>query len=641
MLLIGLAACLAAMGAAWIYQARFSRWSSLAGQEAGFTGWVREEDPYVPGRGTVQGRLTLEDGAASRWVLLDVRELGDGFSPGSWVTGRLVVREARRDGEALGGVSLYCAAAGECREIPAPAGFHPLADMAAARWSLSQRAWEASPGEPAAVVLAMVFSRQDLLPQSALERMNRAGARHLLVVSGLHLSMAVGWVLSACRQLRLGKRAGSLAGIAAVWLLAGLAGFSVPAVRAAMMSSLWLAGRCLGQRGDSLTALAVAALVSAVSSPPVLLRVGWQLTFSATLGVLLGSAPVARGLIIRWRRRFGRPRRLARWLLESLSSSFCAQMGALPALAAAFGQFSVWGLVTTPLVMPFAAGAILLGWTGCALLPWQGTEAAGRLLFGLARGLGRCILGLSTLVCQLPGGIVPVLLPYQAALCLLATAAVFGCLLLRPWLSSRQARALRRGTLFAASLILLYHILYYRGAVVVAASGSTGAVVVSTPSGTVALAGGEGSYGQRVLSSLLLRCGAEGPLVLVCPWDSSPNDVLWWERAFSPAAVMAPEAELSLLQGQLPGEHLPLAEEPAEVLPGVFVSHPAQEIACVEVRGKKLLKSWAGYGIIADRPLEGDILIDMDGRMFPLSSGLRPGRMLTGETGLVLPAWRQ
>jgi len=638
MLLVGLLACLAAMGAAWAYQERLAGWNALAGRETSFTGWVREEDPYVPGRGTVWGTLTMEDGSRTRAVLLDIRGLGKELSPGRWVSGRLLVREARQDGEAVGGVSLYCAALEECPEIPAPAGPHPLAEMAAARWALSQRAWELFPGEPAAVVLAMVFSRRDLLSQPVLERMNRAGARHLLVVSGLHLSMAVGWVLAACRQLGLGKRAGSLAGIAAVWLLAGMAGFSVPAVRAAMMSSLWLAGRCLGRRGDSLTALAVAALVSAAVSPPVVFRAGWQLTFAATLGTLLGSTPMARGMFLRWRSRFGRPGRPARWALESLSSSLCAQLGALPVMAAVFGQFSLWGLVTTLLAMPFAAAAILLGGAGCVLLSWESTAAAGRLLFGMARGMGRCILALSSLVSRLPGGVVPVLLPYQLALCLLVPAAVFGYLLARPWLDSRRARLLRRGAALGAALTLLYNVAYYQGAVVVSASGSTGSVVVSTPSGTVALAAGEDSYGQRVLSSQLLRCGAEGPLVLVCPWDSSPNGILWWEQAFSPAAILAPGEEISLLQSQFPGDYLPLSEEPAEVLPGVFVSHPAPEITCVEVSGRKLLKSWAGYGIIADESLEGDLLIDMDGRMFPLSPGLRPGRMPAGETSLILAA---
>ena len=47
----------------------------------------------------------------------------------------------------------------------------------------------------------------------------------------------------------------------AVWITAGLAGFSLSVLRAAVAVSLYLAGRWLGRRSDGLTSLAAAALV--------------------------------------------------------------------------------------------------------------------------------------------------------------------------------------------------------------------------------------------------------------------------------------------------------------------------------------------------------------------------------------------
>lgn len=637
LLLAGGLACLLALGLARGQRLRLERWQALAGQTVDFTGWVQEENPFVPGRGRVEGTVPLEGALCP--VVLDIRGLGEELSPGSWLSGSLLVLEARQDGDARGGVSLYGIAQGEAAAIPAPDGVHPAARLVAARRELSGRAWQLSRGEDAGVVLSMVFSRQELLSRALLERMDRAGLRHLLVVSGLHLSMAVGWVLAACRQLGLGERAASLAALPAVWLMAGMAGFSVSVIRAGVMSTLWLAGRCLGRRADSLTSLAFAALLLAVLSPPVVLQTGWQLTFSATLGVLLGAEPMAGGLAQGWESRFGRPGRPARWLLESLSASICAQLGTLPVLAAAFGGFSVWGLVTTLLSMPFAAGTILLGGLGCALLPWAGTAAAGELLFAAARAMARCILAIAALADRLPGGMVPVLLPHQLALCFLAPALVLGYPLLRPRLRPSEARLLRRGLLAGAAVMLLCGWAFRRNAVVVSA-GDTGSVVVAAPGGTVVLASGEGDYRQRALSAQLLRCGAAGPVVLVCPWDSSLNGILWWQQNLSPAVSLAPAAELPLLREQAAGPFLPLQAEPVEVLPGVLVSHPAPQVTCVEAAGRKVLKSWAGYGIIAGVPLAGDLLVDMDGRVYPLSPGLRPGKMPTGDTNLLLPAGR-
>ena len=272
LLLAGGLACLLAFGMAWGQRQRLARWQSLSGELVAFTGWLREDDPYTPGRGRVEGSVLLE-GIPCR-VTLDLRGLGEEFAPGSWLTGSLLVLEARQEGDAPGGVTLPGAVQGDPLAMAAPGGFHPLARLVSARWELSQRAWRRAPGEDTGVVLSMVFSRQELLSRPLLEQMSRAGLRHLLVVSGLHLSMASGWVLAACRWLGLGKRASSLAAIPAVWLLAGLAGFSTPVLRAGAMLTLWLAGRCLGHRGDSVTSLALAGLLLALLSPPVVSRPG-------------------------------------------------------------------------------------------------------------------------------------------------------------------------------------------------------------------------------------------------------------------------------------------------------------------------------------------------------------------------------
>ena len=205
LLLAGGLACLLAFGMAWGQRQRLARWQSLSGELVAFTGWLREDDPYTPGRGRVEGSVLLE-GIPCR-VTLDLRGLGEEFAPGSWLTGSLLVLEARQEGDAPGGVTLHGAVQGDPLAMAAPGGFHPLARLVSARWELSQRAWRRAPGEDTGVVLSMVFSRQELLSRPLLEQMSRAGLRHLLVVSGLHLSvvsglhlsMASGWVLSACR----------------------------------------------------------------------------------------------------------------------------------------------------------------------------------------------------------------------------------------------------------------------------------------------------------------------------------------------------------------------------------------------------------------------------------------------------------
>ena len=128
--------------------------------------------------------------------------------------------------------------------------------------------------------------------------------------------------------------------------------------------------------------------------------------------------------------------------------------------------------------------------------------------------------------------------------------------------------------------------------------------------------------------------------MLVCPGEVSLNGVLWWRQALSPDLCLVPEGELDLLRDQQQGAFLPLGQQPVEPLPGLRVSFPSPRTALVEVSGRKVLKSWSTYGIIADMsqlPPGLDLLVDREGRVYPLAPDLRPGRMPTGDSNLMLP----
>lgn len=326
-----------------------------------------------------------------------------------------------------------------------------------------------------------------------------------------------------------------------------------------------------------------------------------------------------------------------RWLAEGLSASLCANLLAQPVLAARLGYFSLWGVVTGVLSMPFVMGVLLFGGVGAGLLQ-AGMGPSGAFFLGCARGMTRGLLAIAGGAAALPGGMIPVLLPWQLAFCFFASGAALGYLLLRPRLRLREAALLFWSVLLAAGLSLAYAAFYYRGGTVVSADGSTGMVVIVTPQGTVVLCSGEGEYLRRMLAAQLLRCKRRDPLILVCAWDLSLNGILRWEEALSPACVLVPQGEISLLQGQLPADYRPITREPAEVLPGVWVSHPLPQLACVETGGRKLLKSWAGYDIIkaSALPVDADLFVDLTGRVRSLSPELSLGGLFTGDTNLVL-----
>ena len=90
----------------------------------------------------------------------------------------------------------------------------------------------------------------------------------------------------------LGRRRGALASLAAIGLYTLLEGASAPVVRAALMSGLSVFAAQVGRRQDGLNTLAFVAALMALFNPQVLWDVGFQLSFLATLGLVLYVGPL-------------------------------------------------------------------------------------------------------------------------------------------------------------------------------------------------------------------------------------------------------------------------------------------------------------------------------------------------------------
>lgn len=88
-----------------------------------------------------------------------------------------------------------------------------------------------------------------------------------------------------------GEKLGAVFAILAIAFYTFLVGADAAVVRAALMGSISLLARQLGRRNAGMNALAIVALVMAVINPLVLWDVGFQLSFFATLGLILYAEP--------------------------------------------------------------------------------------------------------------------------------------------------------------------------------------------------------------------------------------------------------------------------------------------------------------------------------------------------------------
>ena len=95
----------------------------------------------------------------------------------------------------------------------------------------------------------------------------------------------------------LGRRKGALASIAAITLYTLLVGAGPSVVRAAIMVGLSVFAAQVGRRGKGLNTLAIVAALMAFFDPNILWDVGFQLSFMATLGLVLYAEPLTEAFV--------------------------------------------------------------------------------------------------------------------------------------------------------------------------------------------------------------------------------------------------------------------------------------------------------------------------------------------------------
>ena len=147
-----------------------------------------------------------------------------------------------------------------------------------------------------------------------------------------------------------------------------LVGASASVVRAAIMGGLTLIAGYLGRQTAALNSLFFAAILMTFLDPFTLGDIGFQLSFAATLGLMIYTRPiqnvVERGLM---RLLSGdTAKKIVGVLGDAVLVTLAAQITTLPILIITFRQMSILTLIVNALVLPAQAGVMVFG--GLALL---------------------------------------------------------------------------------------------------------------------------------------------------------------------------------------------------------------------------------------------------------------------------------
>jgi competence protein ComEC len=152
-------------------------------------------------------------------------------------------------------------------------------------------------GGDADILRAMLFGDRSHLRHALRIGFERTGSFHLLVVSGLHITIVIALCFWLARKAGAGEVAASAIALTLALPYALLTGFAPPVQRALWLSAVYLICRILYRERAAMNAIAIAALSILALRPNALFDSSFQMTMLAVLSIAGVAAPLLEATI--------------------------------------------------------------------------------------------------------------------------------------------------------------------------------------------------------------------------------------------------------------------------------------------------------------------------------------------------------
>ena len=303
-----------------------------------------------------------------------------------------------------------------------------------------------SSGQQAALLSGILLGIDNDISPSLTRAYQQTGTGHIIAISGFNIAIVAGLLGFLFRKAFIRWQAALLA-IAGITFYTLLVGANPSVVRAAIMGSLVILAQLIGRRSAGINILLMTAAVMCLFNPFLPWDVSFQLSFLATLGLVLFAEPLTGGVSAWIEKRISNRLlcKITKGLVDFFLLTIAAQAMTLPVLAYHFRSISLSAILANPLVLPVQPALMVLGLAAVMLgIAW--------LLLGGIFGWAASLLagytnGMVTLLAKIPGTLA---IPQISLWVVIAAfTLVFGWL----WLYPKFPRRLLQGTLVAGLVL--------------------------------------------------------------------------------------------------------------------------------------------------------------------------------------------
>jgi len=208
------------------------------------------------------------------------------------------------------------------------------------------------------LLLSLMLGRKNELSPSLKKEIRKVGLAHIIVVSGLHLSIIIKILTAAFMFLRLRKRENFLLSSLFLLFFSFMAGLTPSIIRASIMAFLLIIAQLNSRLSHPLYTLLFTMLLMVWFNPLILFKsLSFQLSFLATGGILL-LCPLGEESSF-WQKNIFLGS--GQWLKLTLLPSLSAFLMVMPWIIYKMQTISLVAPITNLLVIPFLPLMIILG----------------------------------------------------------------------------------------------------------------------------------------------------------------------------------------------------------------------------------------------------------------------------------------
>lgn len=233
----------------------------------------------------------------------------------------------------------------------------------------------------AGVAEALLLGYKDDLDPDVVAAFSRTGTLHVLAVSGMHagiIFLIISFLTGGWKGNKYGRWLQVAVLLSSLWAYAFMTGLSSSVLRATVMFSIISIGKSLRYRPNIYNVIYASAFLLLLYDPMYLLDVGFQLSYTAVLGIVL-----IQPMVSKW---YEPTSRIGAQCWGLLSVSLAAQILTFPLSVYYFNQFPNYFLLSNFVIIPLTSLA-LLGLVFLVCFSWipVAGSMAGKLLCLLIR----------------------------------------------------------------------------------------------------------------------------------------------------------------------------------------------------------------------------------------------------------------